>query len=290
MRLACLPLLLSMLCATAAAHAADPSPQPQDGRHDGVKLSSDQCGLSTPFNVLVDSGGVWLYREQGVPKEIFFHGGELSVDRKVRQVTAADAQRLWQMEDQARALMPQVAGIARDAIGITFDALSSVVEALTGSARKARKVDKQRDDALDYINGTLGTGRWDQEVFDDGFEKRIEDAAEEMAGMLARSVLWQTFTGRAEAMEARADRMDAEMDARMEAKSNALEAKAAALCPTVRSLYALQDALEYRYDGQPLRMIEMDDDASNNQKIAAPEAHAQEDNGDHPHTAIDVSR
>jgi len=289
MRVALLSPLLSLLCATATVHAADASP-PQKERHGNVELSSDQCGLSTPFNVLVDSGGVWLYREQGVPKEIFFHGGELSVDRKVRQVSAADAQRLWQMENQARALMPQVAGIARDVVDITFDALSSVVEALTGSARKARGVQSQRNDAMDYIDRTLGSGRWDQEVFDEGFEQRIEDAAEKMSSMLARSVLWQTMTGRADAMEARADRLDEEMDARMEAKGDALEAKARALCPAVRDLYALQAALEYRYEGQPLRMIEMDDDAPDTQKVAAPEAREQEDNGDHPHTAIDVSK
>lgn len=98
-----------------------------------------------------------------------------------------------------------------------------MVQALTGSARKVRGVQAQRRDAMDYIDRTLGNGCWDQQVFDAGFEKRIEDAAEQMSGSLMRSVLWRTMTGRAEAMEARKDAMDAQMDARMEAKAGALE-------------------------------------------------------------------
>lgn len=251
------PLVFALLLvAFGTAHAADPD-APTSGSK-APALDSQECGLSTPFNVLVDAGGVWLYREQGSPKEIFFHGGELSVDRKVRQVSAADAARLWQMEDQARQLMPQVAGLARGVVDVTFDALSTVVAQITGSRRKAGKVEGHRKDALDYIDGTLGKGRWDQEVFDEGFDKRVEDAAEQMATMLGRSALWQVMTGRGDAMDQRADRMDEAFDARMEARSDALEAQARALCPLVQSLYTLQSQLEFRDQGQPLRMIEMD--------------------------------
>lgn len=282
------PILLSLLLCVAAPACADDAPPVRDGQpHGGVKLSSDQCGLSTPYNVLVDSGGVWLYRRQGVPQEIFFHGGQLSVDHEVREVSPADARRLWRMEDQARRLMPQVADIGRGAIDITYDALAGVVEALTGSRRKARKIDAQRDDALAYIDRTLGSGRWDQEVFDEGFEQRIEAAAGQMAASLSRSVLWQVMTGRAEAMEARAERMDQAMDARMDAKAAALETSARALCPTVHELYALQSALDYRYQGQPLRMIEMDQDAAGDEVVAR-SAPSSDDDSDHRDPAISL--
>ncbi|SEM10631.1 Protein of unknown function [Pseudoxanthomonas sp. GM95] len=291
MRHALLPLLLS-LCMVCAAHADEPTAQPnQDKAHHKVKLSSEQCGLSTPFNVLVDAGGVWLYRDQGLPKEIFFHGGELSVDRKVRPVSAADAQRLWQMESEARTLMPKVTDLARGMVDLTFDALSSVIDQITGSPRKARKVEPHRKAAMKYVDDTLGTGRWDQEIFDEGFEQRVESAAEQLSGMLARSVLWQVFTGRADAIDERADRMDADLDARMDAQGEVLEAKAKALCPQVEMLYALQDALEYRYEGQPLRMIEVDKNDTPEIAQAAPApSSAPEDHGDHRDTAIKLDK
>ena len=119
---------LAAVPALARADAADDAPRPQ--------LSSRQCGLTTSYNVLVDGGGVWLYRSQGAPKEIFFHDGELSIDRKLQPVSAADAQRLRQLEAESRVLMPQVADLARETVEITFDSLEGVVVALTGSQRK----------------------------------------------------------------------------------------------------------------------------------------------------------
>jgi len=220
------------------------------------RLSSDQCAISTPYNVLVDTGGVWLYRDSGVPKEIFFHDGTLSVDRAVQDVSSADAARLRRLESGARTLMPQVTSVARESTGIAFDALAGVVEAMTGSARKVRQVERFRADTLGYIDSTLGTGRWDQDVFGEGFESRIEDAAQRMTGSLGRSVMWQVFTGRANRMEARAERMEADLDRKIEARSAALEAHADALCTHVRELQSIQAALDYRLDGQRLVMLE----------------------------------
>lgn len=234
------------LAVSAATQADDATP----------RFSSDQCAISTPYNVLVDTGGVWLYRDSGAPKEIFFHDGRLSVDREVQTVGAADAARLRQLESGARVLMPQVTTVARESVGVAFDALAGVVESMTGSARKVRQVERHRSDTLAYIDTTLGTGRWDQDVFGEGFESRIEAAGEQMTGSLGRSVMWQVFTGRAGRMEARAERMEAELDRKIEARSAALEAQADALCTQVRQLQAIQAALDYRFDGQRLVMLE----------------------------------
>lgn len=244
--IACLILLAAT--ATAANASADESRRPQ--------VSSRQCGLSTAYNVLADGGGIWLYRDEGSPKEVFFHGGELSVDHRVQQVSDADAQRLRLMEAETRALMPQVAGVARDTVDVVFDALSGVAVALSGSERKAHKLDRDRKRALDHVDGTLGRGRWDQEVFDERFQARLEDAMREYTGSMMRSAMWQAMTGRADEMEERTERMDAELDRMLDVRTKAIEAKADALCVQVRKLDELQQALEYRFDGQPLRLIE----------------------------------
>lgn len=248
MRVSGAALAACFLVASTSAQAADDDTPP--------RLSSDQCEVSTPYNVLVDTGGVWLYRDSGVPKEIFFHDGTLSVDRAVQTVSAADAARLRRLESGARTLMPQVTSVARESTDVAFDALAGVVEVMTGSARKVRQVERFRADTLGYIDTTLGTGRWDQNVFGEGFESRIEDAAERMTGSLGRSVMWQVFTGRGGRMDARAERMEADLDQKIETRSAALEAHADALCVQVRELQAIQAALEYRLDGQRLVMLE----------------------------------
>jgi hypothetical protein len=247
MRLA-IPATACLFAFAAGAAHAGPSKTPE--------LSSQECGLSTPYNVQVDGGGVWLYRHDGSPKEIFFHDGTLSVDHMVQAIGDADAQRLRSMEDDARALMPEVAGIARESIGITFDALAGVMRTMTESERKARKVERYRDRALDHIDDSLGKGRWDQDVFGEAFEVNVEQVVEEVTGSITRSALWAAFTGRADSMEERADRTDHEVDRLVEARSVALEGQARALCSRVAVLRKLQDALEYRYEGAPLVMLE----------------------------------
>lgn len=262
------------------AQAATDKPQPdasQEGRHDRrPHVSSRQCGLGTDFNVLADSGGIWLYRDSGSPREIFFHGGELSVDRKLRPVSAADAQRLWQMESQARALMPKVAGLANEVADLSYDALGGVIEIMTGSWLNARKIERMRKQAHDYVDGTLGKGRWEQDAFGGNFERYVEDQAEAFKGSIARHLLFQIFTGRSDAIDERAERMGDELDAKLEARSEAIEAQAEAMCDQVDQLRALQDALEFRYEGKPLELLEPIEDH------AAADAAEDAEKGDAP--------
>jgi hypothetical protein len=244
-----------LLFAVSAVHAQADDAVENDKHSRRPRVSSQQCGLSTPFNVLADNGGIWLYRGSGSPREIFFHGGELSVDHKVMQISADDAQRLLEMENQTRALMPQVANLAQDVINLSYDAVGGVVEIMTGSGMNARKIERMRQRANDYVAGTLGKGRWDQDAFDGNFDNFVQKQAEEFEGSIKRHLLWQIFTGRADKIDARADKIGDELDVRLEDQSTAIEAKANALCTQVDALRQLQGALEFRHDGQPLQML-----------------------------------
>jgi hypothetical protein len=248
-------LLFTMSCVGPAR--ADGADGPGSGdKHDRrPQVSSRQCGLGTAFNVLADSGGIWLYRDSGQPREIFFHGGELSVDKQVQRIGAADAQRLWDMEREARALMPQVAGVAHEVVDLSYDALGGVIEIMTGSGLNARKIERMRTRANTYLDDTLGKGRWEQDAFDGNFERYVQDQAEAFKGSIVRHLLFQIFTGRADNIDARADKMGDALDDRLDARSETIEAKADALCAQVDKLRQLQDALEFRYAGQPLQML-----------------------------------
>lgn len=238
------PLLLLAACSAQAATA-----RPQ--------VSAQQCDVSTSYDVLADSGGIWLRRKQGVPREIFFHGGELNIDRQPQAVSAADAQRLRELEQGARALMPAVTAIARSVVDISFDALAGVVQMLTDSTRQERKVERLRGTALAQVDATLGRGRWEQALFDERFEASVERAADDLAGSLTRSVMWTVMTGRAAQLERRGEQLDARMEQQMQVRSQTLEAQAQTLCTQAQALYGVQQALEYRFQGQPLQMLEL---------------------------------
>ena len=225
------------------------------------ELSADQCGVSTDYNVLVDGGGIWLRRDALPMREIVFHDGQLSIDNRMQTVSAADAQRLRALETGVRQLMPAVTGIATESVGITFDTLDAVYEALTGDAN-SRKVRKLRKEAERFVDTTIGRGRWEQELFDDGFDARVEAAAESLTGSIARSVLWTVFTGGEDKLEKRTEKLDAELEQRLQGRTVALEQHARSLCTQVLILDQLQSALEFRLDGQPLQMMRVSGDSA----------------------------
>ncbi len=264
-----LPLAL-MLIATFSTPAWPQQVHPGASQTHRAQVSSHQCGLGTAFNVLADSGGIWLYRDSGVPREVFFHAGELSIDHQVQQISAADSERLRAMEQHTRALMPQVADMAHAVVDLSYDALGGVIEVLTGSSLNARKITRLRKRANDYVDGTLGKGRWDQQAFDGNFERYVEHEAEAFKGSIARHMLWQIMTGRSDAIDARAKAMDGQLDARLDARARAIEARASALCSDVQTLRALQDALDVRYQGHALQLLDaMPEDDRNTITAAA---------------------
>ncbi|MBB5862697.1 DUF2884 family protein [Xanthomonas sp. 3058] len=271
---------LVLLLAVLSPHAWADQTDTRDAAHHRAHVSSQQCALGTPFNVLADSGGIWLYRDSDWPREVFFHGGELSIDHKLQQISDADAQRLREMETRTRALMPQVAGIAHDVIDLSYDALGGVIEVLTGSALNARKIERMRRGASAYVDGTLGNGRWDQQAFDGNFERYVERHAEDFKGSIARHMLWQIVTGRSEGIDKRAQQMDGQLDARLDAQASTIEANANKLCPQVEALRQLQDALAFRYQGKRLQLLApLEQDTPHNDR-----AHAEPKpgNGDAP--------
>jgi hypothetical protein len=262
MRLLLSVCTLSLLGAAASAAA-------------GPQFSSQQCGFSTPYDVIVDRTGVALTRSAGTPKTVFLHDGRLQVDGVAQPLSNADAQRVRQMEQGAQALMPEVAGIAREVVGITFDAFGGVVEAITGSRSKARKIERHRDAALAHLDRTLGKGQWQKEPFDKAFEADVSAAAEEMAGALTRGVMFAVFTGRADAIEKRTDAMEKDLERRMDARGKALEARADALCVQVKELDELQGQLDYRLsDGKRLLLLQRTENSAESSSALARETEA----------------
>jgi len=236
-----------------------------------LHVNGHHCGYSSAYDVQAKPDGIDFSRNvNGNATDVFMHDGQLRVNGKAVAVSAADAARPRAYENGMRELLPQMAGIANDAIGMAFDALATVAATLGGSQHHRDALvdwlNQQRRVALRELDAHVNAQRWDQQGFGSAIEKPVTEAANDMASSLTRSVLWAVLTGHARDVEARADAIDQSVDKAMSERSDQLEAHAEAICPRLDSLAQLQQQFGFRLaDGSALQVLTYTDKERDNQ-------------------------
>lgn len=225
-----------------------------------VNVHGDQCGYDSNYDVRVTPGGIDFSRSGAQPNEVFMHDGVLRVDGQPVAVSADDAERLRSYEADMRGVLPEMAGIAHEAMDIAFDALTTVAATLGGSQHRrdalVNQLNQSRMEAMRGMEASINADHWSQQDFADAIEKPVSAASDQMASALTRSVMWSLFTGRASELEARADTMDQSMEKEMKARSSQLEARAKAICPRLARMSELQQQFRFRLaDGQSLHLM-----------------------------------
>ncbi|OZB61677.1 MAG: hypothetical protein B7X39_00595 [Lysobacterales bacterium 14-68-21] len=222
-----------------------------------------QCSVDTDYDVRIDDAGIAFSRDDGSPAKVFMHDGALRVDGKPVAVDAADAERLRTYERSVRALVPEVASIAREGLDIGFDALTTVATTFAedGEARSRliERLNRNRARAMTRLDAGIGSGVWTRQAMEDSFEDGIQDAVSELVGTVTAGAVKAALSGddaRIAALEARADSLDQAIDREVNARADRLEARAQTLCPKLRALDRLQQQFTFRLpDGAPLRLI-----------------------------------
>src|SRR3982751_4526065 len=85
--------------------------------------------LSSAYSLSIKPDRLVFKRHAGTPAPIEIANGTLRVDGALVSTNAADAERLRGAEREVRSLVPEVKGIARDAVAIAFDAVGQVAAA-----------------------------------------------------------------------------------------------------------------------------------------------------------------
>ncbi|KRF01912.1 hypothetical protein ASG87_10425 [Frateuria sp. Soil773] len=228
-----------------------------------LRIHHDQCGFDTDYDVRVTAAGVAFDRAGGEPASVFMHDGALRVDGRDVAVSDADAARLRDYESQVRALLPEVAGIAREGVDIGFSAMSSVVATFAENpeerSRLVGKMSLRHRQALARIDQGIGSGVWKRHAMDDVVEDGIGDTVSELVGTVTASAVKAALSGdesKVQALEARADSLDKSIDREVDARADALEKRADALCPRLARLDQLQRQFQFRLgDGSPLQLL-----------------------------------
>ena len=236
----------------------------------GLRINHDSCGFTTDYDVRVDAGGVAFDRAESTPSHVFMHDGRLRVDGRDLAVSAADAARLRQYESQVRALLPEVAGIAREGVDIGFAAMSTVAATFADDEASRRRVveqlDQRRQQALAQIDRGLGRGVWKPHDLDSLVKESVGDSVSSLVSTVTASAVKAALSGdqaQVKALQARADALDRRIDKEVNARADRLQARAEALCPRLTALEQLQQQWQVRlHDGSPLQLMERDDASS----------------------------
>lgn len=234
------------------------------GRATEINFSTDTCkhDYSTPYDVDVTAAGLSFHRTDGVPAEVFLHDGAIRVDGKAVAVSGGDADALRRYEAGVRALMPQVATIAREGVELGFSAMTTVTLSFADGDQRRRMLEKlkrKQIEALREIDEGVGSGHWSANRMTETVAGSVSDSVGELVGSVTSSAVTAALSGDASkvaALQARADSLDKAMDREMNKRSKALEAKSNAICPQLNDLASLQQGWGVRLaNGKPLELM-----------------------------------
>jgi hypothetical protein len=255
------------------------------GQATEFNFNSDTCkhDYSTPYDVDVTADGLSFHRKDGKPAEVFLHDGALKVDGKALTVSRADADALRRYEAGVRALMPQVATIAREGVELGFSAMTTVTLSFADGDQRGRMLEKlkrKQAEALREIDEGVGAGHWSADRMTETVSGSVSDSVGELVGSVTSSAVTAALSGDASkvaALQARAESLDKAMDREMNKRSKALEAKTNAICPQLNDLGSLQQGWGVRLDnGKPLELMTIkpkgehhDDDHDSDRKVVS---------------------
>lgn len=224
-----------------------------------IHIDSD-CHIDSDYSLNIQPSRLVFTQKDKSPHEVIMASGTLQVDGSIVALDAADRQRIADFELGVRDLVPEAKEIARDAVGIAFDAVNEVSAAFAKNPADARahavrlqraSMELQRRiEATDNMHG-------------DEFGKLVASAVEamipELVGNIVGQALTVAFTGNEAAaaeLEARADGIEKSVDRIVERRSKELEKRVDALCPRVHDIARLQTDLDARLpDGSRLNLF-----------------------------------
>jgi hypothetical protein len=219
----------------------------------GTTLDSDECNLDSDWSLKPADSALAFSREgDAKPGRVELSGGVLRVDGREIALSAADRDRLRAYERTVRELIPEVQEIALDAIEIAFVAVDEVARGFAGDdpdqyARTAEKLATARITARRHIEDAFeGRGWSEAEV-----ERLVEEAVTEMVPVLVSDVVATAVRvalsgdeAAAEALEARAERLEREIETKVEGRAKELERRAEGLCVRLVELDRLEADLD----------------------------------------------
>ena len=241
-----LMLAAALLLACGTAMASD------------FNVNVDDCRANSDYTLALTTKSVILTRKSGSPKTVLMRQGRLFIDDRWVEVSAADRDRLIAYEREARATMPLAQKIGRDAADIAFAALSEVSKGFSNDPAKTEaKLGQARAELDRSLAASVSPSHFNSDSLGKGIGSAVGDVMPMVVGDIVGGALRAAFSGDTARLE-RMDDLDKRIDAIVEPRAESLKQGVAMLCKKMQALDAIDDALQYRHDGKPLDLLQVE--------------------------------
>jgi hypothetical protein len=224
------------------------------------QVSANQCNVEIDGNLQLENA-VLSIKISDSSNVVIDQNKNIFVDGE--QIVLTAQQQLWvnSYYDGIYAAVPEVAGIAKDAIALASDAVNQAFGQLLGKDHDAlvalsTKIEEIGEDIQHNFYAPDGSIRIHSEQFKDGdvfskqwqhkFEQAVEALVTESIGGLMVAVGTEMIFsgGDMDAFEQRMEKFGRDIEAKVEYQSAAIEAKAKALCATLASIDYAENKLQ----------------------------------------------
>jgi len=227
-----------------------------------VHTDNVHCDVESDYDLTLNDRSVILTRDgdalkaSGAPKAIVMRQGRLFVDDAWVPLSADDSQRIADFEKGTRATMPLAQAIGRDAADIAFTALGEVAAGFSSNPKAAQaKVAKARAQLDARLARSVTANRFNGSDLGDGIGDAVKEVIPSMIGDIVGGAIGAAFSGDATRLK-RMENLDAQIEAKVKPRAEALEKRAETLCRQMEALDRIDNALEYRFDGRPLNLLQ----------------------------------
>ncbi|MEJ7746943.1 MAG: DUF2884 family protein [Luteimonas sp.] len=219
------------------------------------------CNVESDYDFALTERSVVLTRDSGMPRTILIRQGKLFIDDTWVALSAADRTRISTYERDARGVMPLAQQIGRDAADIAFTTLGEVAAGFSSHPAQTRaKLAKARVQLDARLARSVNANHFNGDDLGEGIGAAVKDALPTLMGDIVGGAIRAAFGGDVAQLK-RMENMEKLIEARVEPRAKALERNAELLCNKMEALDRIDNALEYRYNGQPLNLLEVRPDA-----------------------------
>jgi len=219
---------------------------------------SVDCDVHSDYDFALTHKSVVLTRKDGVPRTVLMRQGRLFIDDKWVDVGPADRDRLIAYEREARATMPLAAQIASDAATIAFTTLGEVAKGFSRDpAATEAKLKQARAELERNLARSVSATRFNSAELGKGIGEAVSGVVPRVVGDIVGGALRAALSGDTAQLE-QLDNLDARIEAVVEPRASALERNAETLCRAMQSLDRIDNALEYRHEGQRLELLRVE--------------------------------